>query len=130
MWERAHCHRRADRGRVGGIGGFGNCVRKQSTAPVGAGCNDRRMLVHELRYPGSRPVGLDSEAAHALTCLLGLMESGVAEAAVSLHFFEQAASDVRSHRPQPPSPTGAADPPTFDDRPRDDDRSEPPDKLG
>lgn len=48
--------------------------------------------------------GSRDEAAHALTSLVGLMERGVAETAVSLHFFEQARSDMSGHRPQPPSP--------------------------
>lgn len=63
-----------------------------------------RVFIYELRYPGIRPVGLDDDAAHALTSLLGLMERGVAEAAVSLHFFEQAHSDMSQNRPPPPSP--------------------------
>lgn len=62
------------------------------------------MHVYELRYPGIRPTGLDDEAAHALTSVVGLTERGVAEAAVSLHFFEQARSDMLAQRPQPPSP--------------------------
>lgn len=62
------------------------------------------MFIYELCYPGIRPVGVDADTAHALTGLLGLMERGVAEAAVSLHFFEEARSDMSRHRPQPPSP--------------------------
>lgn len=58
----------------------------------------RNMLIYEIRYSGSRAVGLDDEAAHALTGLLMLMESGVAEAAVSLHFFEAAMNDPEPFR--------------------------------
>lgn len=62
-----------------------------------------RVHIYELHYPGTRPVELDDEASQALTCLLSLMERGVAEAAVSLHFFEEARHDMSRHRPQPPS---------------------------
>lgn len=61
------------------------------------------VFIYELRYPGTWVTGLADEGRHALTSLLSLMEGGVAEAAVSLHFFEEAAIDGRA-RPQRPSP--------------------------
>ena len=50
----------------------------------------RQVLIYELRYPGIRPSDLEPQAASDLMNLLTLMEHGVAEAAVSLHFFEAA----------------------------------------
>lgn len=58
-------------------------------------------MIYELRYPGIRPSVLETRTASDLMSLLFLMENGVAEAAVSLHFFEaaiqSAASGRRSH---------------------------------
>ncbi|KRF14171.1 hypothetical protein [Nocardioides sp. Soil796] len=59
------------------------------------------MDIYELHYPGSFVAEMDDEAAFALNSLLGLMESGVAEAAVSLHLFEEA---HKNGTPPPPSP--------------------------
>lgn len=62
------------------------------------------MDVYELRYPGTQVVGLEDGVAHSVTSLVSLMESGVAEAAVSLHFFEEACRDTSGLLRGPSSP--------------------------
>lgn len=62
--------------------------------------HDGHMWVCELYFPGNYVTGLDGKSAAALMALFMLMETGLAEGAVSLDFFE----GVRSGTASAPDP--------------------------